>query len=102
MLAKTQQYDKNEDDYVLIEELCETYLFDSLLTTNRHFEKKMSVDSLASINFRPKNKFIYHVLKPNENIWKRKNQWKIPGRFLLEKFNQISKFERNIAKVYFC
>lgn len=59
----------------------------------------MSVDSLASASVAPRNKSIYRVLDVDENIWKTQNQWQTPGRFLLEKRDQLGKFEKIITKV---
>lgn len=85
---------------MLIEELCETAAFVSEPTKTRHFGSKMtSVDSLASTNVASRNKSIYRILTPNENIWKTQSQWQTPGRFLLEKRDHLAKFEKNITKV---
>ncbi|KAI1731739.1 phosphatidylinositol-specific phospholipase c, Y domain-containing protein [Ditylenchus destructor] len=75
IFAKTQRYDVNEDDYVLIEELREAVSCSEPSTS----QSTSAHTSLSAAKAK------YRVLNAEENIWKVQSRWTGSGRFLLDR-----------------
>ena len=75
IMIKTQRFDVDENEYVLVEELRD----------NPNEFSRPTGGKLPE----PTKKAAYRILEPDENVWKAQTRWSCAGRFLLEKKEDI-------------
>ncbi|CAD5206460.1 unnamed protein product [Bursaphelenchus okinawaensis] len=82
ILVKSQKYEPNEEDFVIIEELGDIGNDSPRITGG-----KMSLD--GSLKSR-----VWRVLGDDENVWKAQCRWNTAGRFRLAQKGDVAKYEK--------
>ena len=82
IMIKTQRYDANENEFVLVEELRDNPSEFSMPPPGKLLE-------MTTIR-----KSAYRVLEHDENVWKAQSRWSGAGRFLLEKKEDVEGHQR--------
>ncbi|KAI6230307.1 hypothetical protein M3Y99_01077200 [Aphelenchoides fujianensis] len=89
IFVKTQRYDADENDFVLVEELRDNAPLEtskSAASTSKHIAGTAPAD--------PKSRPFYRMLNADENVWKTQSRWTGAGRFLLERRESALQYER--------